>query len=143
MISCLCYSNIVKIRLHLLETCQKCTALYDYQHTHKFLWRKFDTTRPPDHYALTSVPFGNRPSGAIAIIALRKTAELLEDDYAKVVDVVKTVAILMISLHQKQVLKMHVDLHKILIMYSGMVDLLSNIGSSQEIMTKTQMELNC
>lgn len=91
MISFLCYSNIVKIRLHLLETCQKCTALYDYQHTHthKFLWRKFDTTRPPDHYALTSVPFGNRTSGAIAIIALRKTAELLEDDYAKVVDVVK------------------------------------------------------
>lgn len=59
------------------------------QHTHRFLWRNFDTSRPPDHYALTSVPFGDRPSGAIAIIALRKTAELLEDDYPKVADVVK------------------------------------------------------
>lgn len=101
------------------------------QHTHRFLWRNFDTSKPPDHYALTSVPFGDRPSGAIAIIALRKTAELLEGDYLKVADVVKkTVAMLMIFLHQKQILKMHVDLHNILIMYLGMVDLLSNIGSS-------------
>ncbi|XP_062600980.1 uncharacterized protein LOC134262619 [Saccostrea cucullata] len=38
---------------------------------------------PPDHYVLTSVPFGDRPSGAIAIIALNKTAEMLEDVYPK------------------------------------------------------------
>lgn len=137
MISFLCYSNSVKFRLHLLETYQKCTTPYDYQqktNTHRFLWRNFDTSRPPDYYTFTGVPFGDRPSVAIAIIALRETSELLEDDYPKVADVIKTVAMLMISLHQKQVLKMHVDLHKILIMYLEMVDLLSNIGSSQEIM---------
>lgn len=59
------------------------------QHTHRILWRNVDTTRPPDHYALTSVPFGDRPSGAFVIIAMRKTAELLGGDYPKVADVVK------------------------------------------------------
>ena len=51
------------------------------QHTHRFLWRNMDDTRPPDHYALTSVPFGDRPSGAIAISALRLTAEMNKDSY--------------------------------------------------------------
>ena len=59
------------------------------QHTRRFLWRNFDTSVSPDHYTLTCVPFGDRPSAAIAIIAFRKTAELLEEDYPKVADVIK------------------------------------------------------
>lgn len=57
---------------------------------------------------------------------MRKTAELLEDDYAKVADVVKTVYMLMIYLRQKHVLKMLVNVQDI--------DK-KNIASSQEIMT--------
>ncbi|XP_062618012.1 uncharacterized protein LOC134279607 [Saccostrea cucullata] len=59
------------------------------QHTHRFLWRNCEIDRPPDHYVLTSVPFGDRPSGAIAIIALNKTAEMLEDVYPKAASVIK------------------------------------------------------
>ena len=44
------------------------------QHTHRFFWRDMDTTRNPDTYVATSVSFGDRPSGNIATMALRKTA---------------------------------------------------------------------
>ena len=44
------------------------------QHTHRFLWRDLESGGPPDHYVLTSVTFGDRPSGAIATLALRQTA---------------------------------------------------------------------
>ena len=46
------------------------------QMTHRFLWRNLNTTKEPDNYVITAVNFGDRPSAAIAIIALRKTAEL-------------------------------------------------------------------
>ena len=46
------------------------------QNCHRFLWREMDADRTPDHYALTTVTFGDRPGGAIAMIALRKTAEI-------------------------------------------------------------------
>ena len=46
------------------------------QHTHRFLWRGLDTDREPDTYVMTSVSFGDRPAGAIATAALRKTAEM-------------------------------------------------------------------
>ena len=59
------------------------------QHTHRFLWRDLESERPPDHYALTCVPFGDRPSGAIAITALRKTAEMSEEMYPQAVEVIK------------------------------------------------------
>lgn len=45
------------------------------QHTHRFLWRDLNSNRPPDHYVLTSVTFGDRPSGTIAVLALRHTIE--------------------------------------------------------------------
>ncbi|XP_063863037.1 uncharacterized protein LOC135102172 isoform X1 [Scylla paramamosain] len=45
------------------------------QHTHRFLWRDLNSNKPPDHYALTSVTFGDRPSGTIAVLALRHTSE--------------------------------------------------------------------
>ena len=43
-------------------------------HTHRFLWRNLDTSRSPDHYIILAVPFGDRPSGAIVIIAMYETA---------------------------------------------------------------------
>ena len=48
------------------------------QHTHTFLWRDLETDRDPDHYVLTTVTFGDRPSGNIAMMALRKTTEMDE-----------------------------------------------------------------
>ena len=43
-------------------------------HTHRFLWRDLGTTKDPDVYAMTRVSFGDKPAGAIATVALRKTA---------------------------------------------------------------------
>ena len=44
------------------------------QHTHRFLWRDMED-REPDTYVMTSVSFGDKPAGAIAMLAMRKTAE--------------------------------------------------------------------
>ena len=44
--------------------------------THRFLWRDLDVTKEPEDYAMTVVNFGDKPSGTIAIIALKKTAEM-------------------------------------------------------------------
>lgn len=49
------------------------------QHCHRFLWREMDTKRKPNQYALTTVTFGDKPGGAIAMIALRKTAQMSSD----------------------------------------------------------------
>ena len=43
------------------------------QHTHRFLWRDMNHKIEPDVYVMASVPFGDRPVGNIAIVALRKT----------------------------------------------------------------------
>ena len=51
------------------------------QHTHRFLWRNMNINQDPDHYILSRVTFGDRPSGAIAIIALRKTAEMFKNKF--------------------------------------------------------------
>ena len=45
-------------------------------HTHRFLWRELDTNKVPDHYVLKTVTFGDKPGGAIAMLALRKTAQM-------------------------------------------------------------------
>ena len=46
------------------------------QNTHRFLWRNLETHRDPDIYAMQVVSFGDRPSGNIALAALKKTAEM-------------------------------------------------------------------
>ena len=46
------------------------------QHTHHFLWRDMDITREPNTYVIQRVSFGDKPSGTIATVALRKTAEM-------------------------------------------------------------------
>ena len=40
-----------------------------------------NTNQEPDHYILLRVTFGDRPSGAIAILALRKTAEMFKNEF--------------------------------------------------------------
>jgi hypothetical protein len=52
------------------------------QQTHRFLWRDLED-RAPDVYVMTSVSFGDRPAGAIAAVALRKTAEMSQEEYPK------------------------------------------------------------
>ena len=49
------------------------------QDVHRFLWRSFETEREPDTYVKTVLTFGDRPSPTMAIVAMRKTAELKED----------------------------------------------------------------
>ena len=43
------------------------------QHVHRFLWRNLEVGKEPD-------TFGDRPSPAMAIVALHKTAKLKEED---------------------------------------------------------------
>ena len=45
------------------------------QHMHQFLWREMDARKEPDTYVIQRVSSGDSPSGTIATVALRKTAE--------------------------------------------------------------------
>ena len=58
------------------------------QHTHRFLWRDMETTREPDTGVIQGVSFGDKPSGAIATVALRKTAEMGEDQFPEATRVI-------------------------------------------------------
>lgn len=48
-----------------------------------------DTGRPPDTYVIQRVSFGDKPSGTIATVAVRKTAEMGGDKYPKAAQVIK------------------------------------------------------
>ena len=48
------------------------------QHTHRFLWRNEETDEPST-YVIKSVSFGDKPSGNIATVALRKTAKMMDE----------------------------------------------------------------
>ena len=58
------------------------------QHTHRFVWRDMDTMRGPDHFALTSITFGDRCSAAIATLAMRKTAEMQRSKFPRVDEII-------------------------------------------------------
>ncbi|XP_056010774.1 uncharacterized protein LOC130051848 [Ostrea edulis] len=58
------------------------------QHTHRFVWRDLQLDKLPDQYVLTSVTFGDRPSGAISTMALRMTAEMHQTEYPKAAELV-------------------------------------------------------
>ena len=58
------------------------------QHTHRFLWRDMETTKEPDIYVIQRVSFGDKPSGAIATVALRKTAEMGKDQFPEASQVI-------------------------------------------------------
>jgi len=59
------------------------------QHTHRFLWRDMDSTREPDTYIIQRVSFGDKPSGTIATKALRKTAEMMRNEYPEAADIIQ------------------------------------------------------
>ncbi|XP_047482843.1 uncharacterized protein LOC125034852 [Penaeus chinensis] len=58
------------------------------EHTHRLLWRDLDDKKPPDQYALTTVTFGDKPSGTIATLALRHTVEKFGKEYPDVQDMI-------------------------------------------------------
>ena len=58
------------------------------QHTHRFVWRDAEISKNPEHYVLTALSFGDRPSGIIAMLALRKTAQLKEREFPEVKSII-------------------------------------------------------
>ena len=59
-------------------------------HTHRFLWRDMNSNKEPDTYVIQRVSFGDKPSGAIATVALRKTAEMSKDRYPEATEIILT-----------------------------------------------------
>ena len=59
------------------------------QHVHRFLWRNMETDRETDVYVKTVLTFGDRPSPAMATVAMHKTAELKEDSKPKAAEAIK------------------------------------------------------
>ena len=59
------------------------------QHTHRFLWRDMVTNKVPDTYVIQRVSFGDKPSATIAMMALRKTAEMRSEQYPDAAQIVK------------------------------------------------------
>ena len=49
------------------------------QHCHRYLWRNMNPKIQPETFVITRVNMGDKPSGAIASLALRKTAEMKND----------------------------------------------------------------
>ncbi|XP_068236976.1 uncharacterized protein [Palaemon carinicauda] len=60
------------------------------QHVHRFVWRNLQSNRKPDHYVMTCMGFGDRPSGIIAMLALRHTAEMSVKDFPEASRVIMT-----------------------------------------------------
>lgn len=60
------------------------------QHTHRFLWRDMEVDREPDVYIMKRVSFGDKPAGAIATLALRKTAEEYKSTHPRAAEVILT-----------------------------------------------------
>ena len=59
------------------------------QHVHRYLWRDLQTDQEPHHYALTAVPFGDRPSGTIAMVALHTIADMNMKQYPEAARMIK------------------------------------------------------
>ena len=51
------------------------------QHTRRIVWRYGDENRQPTIYITTTVNFGDKPAGCIAIAAVRETAGMVKDEY--------------------------------------------------------------
>ena len=73
--------------IHKMYHSVKTTPLV--QHTHRMLWRNGDRSREPDHYALTTVTFGDKPGGSITTVAMHKTAEMSADSHPQECEVIK------------------------------------------------------
>ena len=51
------------------------------QHNHRFVWRDLDVNKRIEHYILITVTFGDKPSGTIAVVALKNIAKLMQGIY--------------------------------------------------------------
>ncbi|XP_062602451.1 uncharacterized protein LOC134264167 [Saccostrea cucullata] len=86
---------IIRFRQRKIAIAEDITKMYNAiklserdQDTHRFVWRDLQIDRPPDHYVLMSVTFGDKPSGAISTMALRMTAEMNREEYPKAAEFV-------------------------------------------------------
>ena len=52
------------------------------------MWRDMNQKIGPDAYVMTSASFGDEPAGNIAIVALRKTAEMAKEEFSQEVDAI-------------------------------------------------------
>ena len=59
------------------------------QMLHLFLWRDLKDKEQPDTYAIQVVNFGEKPSGAIALAALRETANKFKNEFPNESECVK------------------------------------------------------
>lgn len=59
------------------------------QHVHRFLWRNMNLNKQPDTYVMQKVCFGDKPSGCIALVCLRKTAEENMDSFPNAAETIK------------------------------------------------------
>lgn len=59
------------------------------QHVYKFVWRELQVHFKSDHYVLTSLGFGDRPSRIIAMLALSHTAESSKNELPEASHVIK------------------------------------------------------
>ena len=64
------------------------TSQFD-QHCHRYLWRDCDITQKPDTFVITRVNIGDRPSGAIATVALKKTADIYKTDFPEASSIIR------------------------------------------------------
>lgn len=49
-----------------------------------------NSNKEPDTYVIQRVSFGDKPSGAITTVTLRKTAEMSKDRYPEVTEIIHT-----------------------------------------------------
>ena len=59
------------------------------QHIHRFLWRNMETARDPDVYVKNVLTFGDKPAPAMALTALRKTADEEASSYPEAAKALK------------------------------------------------------
>ena len=60
------------------------------EHTHRFLLPNMDVSKEPDTYVIQRVSFGDKPSGTITTLALRKTAEMGSQDYRTAAKIIQS-----------------------------------------------------
>ena len=90
------YGIIVRFREYPVAIAADISKMYNSvrlspreQHVRRYLWRDLQADQEPDHYVLTAVPFGDRPSGTIATVALHTIADMNEQRYPRAAKMIK------------------------------------------------------
>nr|XP_054761134.1 uncharacterized protein LOC129267449 [Lytechinus pictus] len=90
------FGVLLRFRQHEVALCADISKMYhrvmipeEDQQVHRFLWRNLDQDRKPDVYVMKVVTFGDKPSPAMAQMALRKTAEEGADKYPEAASAIK------------------------------------------------------